>query len=73
MNLREMLNAHADTKKSEEELDEVVQAVVDMYEKQADMYKKKSVSFLLRITADQLGMKYEQVQNILEKYYSDDV
>ena len=72
MNLREMLNAHADAK-SEEELDEVVQAVVDMYEKQADMYKKKSVSFLLRITADQLGMKYEQVQNILEKYYSDDV
>lgn len=72
MNLREMLNAHADTK-SEEELDEVVQAVVDMYEKQADMYKKKSVSFLLRITADQLGMKYEQVQDMLEKYYSDDV
>ena len=72
MNLREMLHAHADTK-SEEELDEVVQAVVDMYEKQADMYKKKSVSFLLRITADQLGMKYEQVQDILEKYYSDDV
>jgi hypothetical protein len=72
MNLREMLNAHADTK-PEEELDEVVQAVVDMYEKQADMYKKKSVSFLLRITADQLGMKYEQVQDILEKYYSDDV
>ena len=72
MNLREMINADADTK-SEEELDEVVQAVVDMYEKQADMYKKKSVSFLLRITADQLGMKYEQVQDILEKYYSDDV
>jgi hypothetical protein len=72
MNLREMLNAHADAK-PEEELDEVVQAVVDMYEKQADMYKKKSVSFLLRITADQLGMKYEQVQDILEKYYSDDV
>ena len=72
MNLREMLNAHADNK-PEEELDEVVQAVVDMYEKQADMYKKKSVSFLLRITADQLGMKYEQVQDILEKYYSDDV
>ena len=70
MNLREMLDANKDN--SEQNIDETTKLVVDTYEKQCGTYQNKSVSFLLRITADMLHMKYEQVQDILEKYYSDD-
>lgn len=72
MNLREMLNAHKE-KRSEDEISEIEQAVVDMYERQAEIHKNKKITFLVRITADQLGMKYDAVQEILEKHYSDDV
>ena len=71
MNLHEMLNAHTDNRE-EEDMDETSQLVVDIYEKQCETYKNKSVSFLVRITADMLRMKHDQVQDILEKYYSDD-
>jgi aspartyl/asparaginyl-tRNA synthetase len=66
-----MLTAYTENKE-EESMDETVKLVVDTYEKQCDTYKNKSVSFLVRITADMLRMKYDQVQDILEKHYSDD-
>lgn len=71
MNLRDMLNADA-TKNNREERDEVVDIVVSTYEKIAEKYSGKSIAWNLRITADELSMKQEDVREILEKFYSDD-
>lgn len=69
MNLRDMLNSS----KQHKDIDAVTDMVVDKFEKNTNLYSGKSVAWCLRITADELSMKLDEVREILEKYYSDDV
>ena len=71
MNLKEMLSSST-IRNNQDAEDEVVNLVVDTYEKTATKYQGKSIAWNLRITADELSMKQEDVREILEKYYSDD-
>lgn len=71
MNLKKMLSSST-IRNNQDAEDEVVNLVVNTYEKTATEYQGKSIAWNLRITADELRMKQEDVREILEKYYSDD-
>lgn len=64
MNLRDALK---NTLKKED--DTIIQQVVSTYEKNEMLYKDKSITWKVRVTADELNMKKDQLIDILEKYY----
>jgi hypothetical protein len=44
---------------------------IEVYEKNVDLYKGKSTTMLLMITADELGMRKDDLMDILQEYYED--
>jgi hypothetical protein len=44
---------------------------IEVYEKNMDLYKGKSTTMLLMITADELGIRKDNLMDILQEYYED--
>jgi hypothetical protein len=61
-----------DVIRKDPELDEdMVQNAVDTYEKNMYQYKGKSMTWIIRITADELGMKKDDLCEVLDDYYTE--
>jgi len=52
--------------------EELVDNVVSTYERNVDKYKGKSLTWYVRITADELGIKKDLLCDILDEYYDSD-
>lgn len=60
-----------DVIRKDPELDEdLIQNAVDTYEKNMYQYKGKSLNWIVRITADELGMKKDDLCEVLDDYYN---
>lgn len=44
---------------------------IEVYEKNMGLYKGKSTTMLLMITADELGIRKDDLMDILQEYYED--
>lgn len=61
-----------DVIRKDPELDEdMIQHAVDTYEKNIYQYKGKSMNWVIRITADELGMKKDTLCEVLDDYYTE--
>lgn len=61
-----------DVIRKDPELDEdMIQHAVDVYEKNVCLYKDKSMTWVIRITADELGMRKDDLCEVLENYYTE--
>lgn len=49
--------------------EDLIENTVATYEKNCELYKGKSLTWCVRITADELGMKKDTLCEILDKYY----
>lgn len=52
--------------------EELIEKAVSVYERNELLYKGKSMNWLLRVTADEVGIKKDELIDILEKFYGDD-
>lgn len=61
-----------DVIRKDPELDEdLIQNAVLTYEKNMCQYKGKSMNWIIRITADELGMKKDDLCEVLDGYYTE--
>ena len=61
-----------DVIRKDPELDEdMVQNAVQTYEKNMYQYKGKSMNWIIRITADELGMRKDDLCEVLDEYYTE--
>ena len=51
--------------------DEIIQNIVGVYENNFDKYPHKSIAWILRITAEEVGLEKEMLIDILNDYYGD--
>lgn len=56
---------HKDVELSED----VTNEAVALYERNVEKYKGKSITWCVRVTADELGIKKDSLCEILDKYY----
>lgn len=56
-------------KKDSQEQD--IERVVNTFKKNEDLYKGKSDKFIIRITADELGIRKDDLCDILAEHYED--
>lgn len=49
--------------------DENKDTIISTFEKNLELYKNKSMSWVVRITADETRTRLEELQELLEQYY----
>lgn len=64
MKLREFIKP----KSGDENTDEILK----VFEKNLELYKNKSMSWVVRVTADETRTRIDDLQELLEKYYSNE-
>ena len=67
MNLRKCIPMKVSSATEQEDFESIA---VSVFEKNANtLYKNKSMTWNLRVTADELGIRKDELCEILEKYY----
>ena len=44
--------------------------IISTFEKNLELYKNKSMSWIVRITADETRIRIDELQQLLEQYYN---
>lgn len=70
MNLQELMNGRKLPERDAQ--DEIVQNIANVYETNFEKYRHKSIAWVLRITAEEVGLEKDALVDILNDYYGDE-